>query len=679
MSEGLAQAIARLNPEQAQAVATTEGPVLVLAGAGSGKTRVITVRGAKLIHDGLPPASLLCVTFTNKAAEEMRERLTGLLPKRARGGAEPPFIGTFHSFCLTLLREHGSLLGLGERIHLCDAADQITGIRGALREAGINDLSVKPRAIQGQISLLKNKLITPDQARRAARDDAEELLADVFEAYQDWLGRSRLLDFDDLLTRGVELLRTQEGVRDMVRDRFRYIQVDEYQDTNLVQYELLRALAGRDGNLCAVGDDDQSIYAWRGADVTKILSFERDFQNAKVVVLDRNYRSTPQILEAANKVVAHNPNRHEKELKSQLPGGHPVQAFTAPDEASEADHVAIQIQDRVRIKEALWGDFAILFRTTTQPRPFEEQLRLRGIPYVLIGGQSFFDRKEIRDLLAYLKSAVNPDDEASLLRILNCPPRGIGKTSVERALAFATEKRISVGAAFDRADEMEKLGPKAAKSAQGLRQSLATWLERAEPERLPEAIEELIELVGYEEELERAYKDEATRAKRAAALADLVEMARRHVDRRKRPSLRKFLDELTLSSGDRDDKASKLDRDAVALMTLHSAKGLEFREVFLVGFEEGILPHARSVQEDNVDEERRLAYVGMTRARERLVISWCAARRRGGGMGQVHVSRFWWELKGEDAPPEWKASGGPPTEAERKERAQRARRYSKRR
>jgi DNA helicase-2/ATP-dependent DNA helicase PcrA len=679
MSDALAQAIGRLNPEQAQAVAATRGPVLVLAGAGSGKTRVITVRGAKLIAEGLRPSGLLCVTFTNKAAEEMRERLKALLPKGSMGGAEPPFIGTFHSFCLSLLREHGQLLGLGERIHLCDAADQITGIRGALREAGVNDLAVKPRAIQGQVSLLKNKLISPDTARRAARDGAEELLADVYEAYQDWLGRSRLLDFDDLLTRGVELLRTQDAVRELVQQRFEYIQVDEYQDTNLVQYELLRALAGRDGNLCAVGDDDQSIYAWRGADVTKILSFERDFEGAQVIVLDRNYRSTPQILEAANKVVAHNPDRHAKELKSQLPGGHPVQAFTAPEETSEADHVALQIQDRVRRKEALWGDFAILFRTTTQPRAFEEQLRTRGIPYVLIGGQSFFDRKEIRDLLAYLKAAANPDDEASLLRILNCPPRGVGKTSVERALAFATAQRISVGAAFDRGEEVEKLGPKAMNAARDLRRALATWRERATPERLPEAIEELLELVGYQDELERAYKDEAVRAKRAATLNDLVEMARRHVDRRKRPSLNKFLDELTLSTSDSDDKESKLDRDAVVLMTLHAAKGLEFREVFLVGFEEGILPHARSVQEDNVDEERRLAYVGMTRARERLVISWCAQRRRGGGMGQVHVSRFWWELKGEDPPEDWKASGGPPTEAERKERAKRARRFAKKR
>ena len=657
--EQIGQAIAGLNREQREAVETTEGPLLVLAGAGSGKTRVITVRIAHLLALGREPGSILAVTFTNKAAREMRARLTGLVGGPLAGRV---FLGTFHAFCLALLREHGERIGLPPKLVLADGADQVSGVRQILREKAGARPPLQPKELLAKISLWKNKLIEPAAALEAAgADEMDAFAAECFEAYEGWLRRSKLLDFDGLLVESVRLLKESKDLADAVQGKLRYALVDEYQDTNVVQYELLRCLVGERGNLCVVGDDDQSIYAWRGAEIGKILAFEKDFPGAAVVRLETNYRSTPEVLEIANRVIANNSIRHAKTLRPVLPNGTPVEVLSAPDDVTEADTICLEIKERVSRRAANFADFAVLFRTSTQPRVIEGQLRLRGIPYVLIGGQSFFDRKEVRDVLAYLRAAANPDDEPSLLRILNRPPRGIGATSVDRLLDFAGANAVSVGQAIDRADEVDKLSGSAARASQALRANLAEWVAGTTGDSLPSRIEALIELVGYRSEVSRAYASEVLQEQRWKAVTDLVEMARNHVRRAKRPSLERFLSELALSSGEQDLRDRDRDPgerpDAVLLSTLHAAKGLEFRQVYLVGLEEGILPHSRSVAEDGVEEERRLFYVGATRARERLVLSHSLTRPRGGQKIESHPSRFLLEARGEPAPPGWKAAG----------------------
>jgi DNA helicase-2/ATP-dependent DNA helicase PcrA len=649
--------LAALNPEQREAVGALEGPVLVLAGAGSGKTRVITVRTAYLLDQGVDPREVLLVTFTNRAAEEMRERLRGLVGQYR---AEALTIGTFHAFCLSVLREHAELLGLGTRFTLCDAADQLAGAKQCLRELHVAESELDPRVLQARISLLKNRLVTPQAALAAAGDDGERTVAELYGAYQHWLRRSRVLDFDDLLVRAVELVRDHEAVRRALRQRFRYVMVDEYQDTNEVQYELLRLLAGPSGNLCAVGDDDQSIYAWRGADLRKILGFERDFARATVIKLETNYRSTPQILEAANKVIRHNTTRHQKTLRPFLPDGPPLEGFAAEDDVAEADHLCLAIEREVRERRGLYSDYAILFRTATQPRAIEAQLRARAIPYVLIGGQSFFDRKEVKDVVAYLRAALNPDDESALLRILNRPARGIGKASVDRVLEYATAQGLTAGAAWARAREIPGLPAGAVRAAEGLLATLAEWASPEPTEDLPSRLEQLLERVGYRSEVASCYPDELTQKQRWSAVEELVRYARAHVKRRRSPSLGRFLTELQLDSGDGADQRDSIGkRDVVTLMTLHSAKGLEFRHVYLVGLEEGILPHARALAEGGVEEERRLCYVGLTRARERLTLSYCTKRARGGGAVETFPSRFLYEIKCVDPPEPWRAADDP--------------------
>ncbi len=666
-TEQIGEAIRGLNREQREAVETTEGPLLVLAGAGSGKTRVITVRIAHLMALGREPGSIFAVTFTNKAAREMRTRLAGLVgaPLAARA-----FLGTFHAFCLALLREHGESVGLPAKLVLADSSDQISGARQILREKAGARPPLQPKELLGRLSLWKNKMITPEAALKAAGgDEVEAFAAECYEAYENWLRRSKLLDFDGLLVEAVRLLDEREELADAVRRKLQYALVDEYQDTNVVQYELLRRLVGERGNLCVVGDDDQSIYAWRGAEIGKILAFERDFPGAAVVRLETNYRSTPEVLEIANRVIAHNTVRHAKTLRPVLPHGTPVEVLSAPDDVTEADTLCLEIKERVSRRAANYADFAILFRTSTQPRVIESQLRLRGIPYVLIGGQSYFDRKEIRDVLAYLRAAVNPDDEPSLLRILNCPPRGIGATSVDRMLDFAGANAISVGQAIDRAEQIEKLGAAPARAGQKLRAHLAEWLEGTHGESLPSRLELLIELVGYRAEVARAYPSEVVQEQRWRAVTDLIEMARNHVKRSKRPSVERFLAELALSSGESDmrdrDREPGERPDAVLLSTLHAAKGLEFRQVYLVGLEEGILPHSRSVAEDGIEEERRLFYVGATRARERLVLSHSISRQRGGQRIESHPSRFLLEALAQKPQPGWKATGQKEPEQQR--------------
>jgi DNA helicase-2/ATP-dependent DNA helicase PcrA len=434
--------------------------------------------------------------------------------------------------------------------------------------------------------------------------------------------------------------------------------VDEYQDTNAVQYELVRQIAGGHRNLCVVGDDDQSIYGWRGADIRKILDFEKHFPGAVVVRLETNYRSTRQILDAANSVIRNNPSRHEKSLKSALGEGDPVLFQVLEDEEAEAEYVVKEITTAVASGRARHSDFAVLFRTAVQPRVFEAKLRARAVPYVLVGGMSFFDRKEVRDIVSFLKLVQNPDDETSLLRVVNVPPRGVGDTTIDRVLEYATTHGISAGKAFDEAEKIEKLPPAAVAAVQGLRAKLRAMGDPEPGQKLVEIVRRLIREVSYADEIQKNYPDPRDADVRWAAVMEVVNFAENHVRRRgAEASLGGFLEELTLNGQDDKNDKDAARRDCVTLMTLHAAKGLEFPRVFLVGCEEGILPHQRSVAEDTVEEERRLMYVGVTRAQRRLVVTHCSERAKYGKRAACMPSRFVFEIQGTSPPPGWRAAG----------------------
>ena len=660
--------LAELNPQQQRAVTTTEGPVLVLAGAGSGKTRVITVRIAHLLARKVPAGAILAMTFTNKAAAEMRERVAGLVgPRRA----EALTIGTFHSFCLRLLQRHRRRIGFPAGIRIADAPDQLAACKSVLRELRIAEAAIRPQVLQSRISLLKNRLVTPEEHLERAGDDLDELVGRGYQRYEELLRRSRKMDFDDLLLHTVRLLRRSKEVREELRSTYRYVMVDEYQDTNSPQYEIVHQIAGEHHNLCVVGDDDQSIYSWRGADPSKILNFEKDYPECVTVRLETNYRSTQDILDAANRVIRNNATRHEKTLRAHAGRGEPVQLVVHQDETREAEHVVREIQSRVRGGKNRLRDFAVLFRTAVQPRAFEAELRARSVPYVLIGGMSFFDRKEVRDLLAYLRIIQNPKDEVSLLRIVNCPPRGVGKTTLDRVLAFATEQGITVPEAFDRAGEIEKINRDAVDVTQRLRRRLRLLGQQKPGANLVSFVEGVLETFAYRAEVDRCYPDAQEANRRWQAVQELLSFAENHVRNHKKPGLGTFLNELSLSATE-DAKEEAGQRDAVTLMTLHSAKGLEFPRVFLVGLEEGILPHVRSVAEDAVEEERRLAYVGITRARAGLTVSHTLERAKYGRRAPVQPSRFLFEMKDCSPPDGWIPAGAAePRPAKRKARRRR--------
>jgi len=640
--------LTQLNPEQRVAVETTEGPVLVLAGAGTGKTRVITYRIAHLLELGVAPENILAVTFTNKAAREMRDRIAGLVGKKK---AERLFVGTFHAFALRVLRAHGEY---GPNFQISDGSDQLSIMRRVLREVHVDGATLQPGDLHSRISLMKNRGVQQKAYLDKAKDDESELVGRAWERYDAELRRTRALDFDDLLDQTVRLLKKRGGPRDAYRERFRYVLVDEYQDTNKVQYDLIRGIAGGHKNLCVVGDDDQSIYGWRGADVKKILSFPKDFPGTKVVRLERNYRSTEPILATANRVIQNNPTRHDKELRAELKGGDPVWIRHAEDETEEADLIAREILTQVRRRAAEFRDYAVLFRTGPQARPFEGQLRARGIPYVLIGGRSFFDRKEVRDVLAYLRLLVQPDDDLALLRVANAPPRGLGKTSMERILRHAATNKLAACDALLEAEQVEALKPAAIASATDLGRLLKT-LRGMQTGSLVGRIRHLLEAVNYKDEVERAYPDEATRRARWATVDEILAFAESHTQRHKKPTLTTFLQELTLEANDDDDEEPGK-RNAVTLMTLHAAKGLEFPHVYFVGLEEGLLPHARSIEDDTVEEERRLAYVGITRAQQRLTLCHTKTRARYGKRAESVPSRFLFEARGEEPPAPQKPS-----------------------
>jgi len=638
----------RLNLAQRDAVETLSGPLLVLAGAGTGKTRVVTYRIAKLIRSGVAAERILAVTFTNKAAAEMRQRATGLLKRRR---PTRPEISTFHSLCVRVLRRNARRAGLPRQFPIYDRADQENLARAALREINVPGEMLRPGDLLGMISGWKSAAVRPSQAVREACSDREHLAASAYRRYQKALEAAGAVDFDDLLLRTLDLFERSATARREEAARFDHVLIDEYQDTNQTQYLLIKALAERHRNLCVVGDDDQSIYGWRGADVTHILRFERDWPGAKVVRLEENYRSLEPILTLANRLIACNKHRHAKVLRAARGVGPTPRLLTFPDEQTEAEQIVGEI--RLAISSGVDPrDFAILFRTNQQPRPFENELRRQQVPYVLVGGLSFYDRREVRDMLAFLRTIAAPADDAAVSRILNTPPRGIGDTTKKRLIDAAVERGVSLWDVLQSRDLPAGIGDSAAAAVAGFCHAIENFQKRFARRTVTSSIRFLIEAIQYRRELERIYADPNERLARWAAVEELVNAAGNYEARSKEPTLTGLLDELSLGGRDDSrDKESKLKQKAVALMTLHSAKGLEFPQVYLVGLEEGLLPHAKSIEVDGsaIDEERRLCYVGLTRAQDRLTVSQATTRRKWGRARESIPSRFLFEMRGEAA------------------------------
>jgi DNA helicase-2/ATP-dependent DNA helicase PcrA len=694
---------ADLNPSQLDAVRTLSGPLLVLAGAGTGKTRVVTYRIAELIRRGTTPERILAVTFTKKAAGEMRERAAALLsrqvdPKRGspskrefsprrisdrRNSPTGPEISTFHSLCVRILRRHIKRLGYPEKFVICDRNEQESQARTALRELRFPTAALSPSDLVAIISRWKSAAIRPDAAIGRADTQREELAAAAYRRYQDNLKRLGAVDFDDLLLLTEELLTQRAPVRTAEAKRFDHILIDEYQDTNQTQYQIVKALAAGHCNLCVVGDDDQSIYGWRGAEVAHILRFQHDWPGAKIVRLEDNYRSSAAILAYANALVAHNRHRHEKVLRAAKLGGTRPSILQCQDEAQEAERVVSDIRRLVDGRLTQPRDIAILCRTNEQPRSFETELRRANVPYVLIGGMSFFDRKEVRDILCYLKVIDNPHDEPSLCRIINQPPRGIGGAAQKRLTDVAASQGKLLWDVLPDALSIDGIDAKTADAIARFRNLIDEFRAQAGKVGIVGLIAQILQKTAYRDVLVKLYPDPAERESRLASLEEIINAAASYEKNHRaatQPTLAGFLDDILLADrDDGDEKESQLARNAVALMTLHSAKGLEFPRVYLVGLEEGILPHKRSLESETdtaIDEERRLCYVGVTRAQEQLTLSFALTRRKWGKPRPTVPSRFLYEMTGqaENFPPavEAKATKQKKPLGRRRSRASRA-------
>jgi DNA helicase-2/ATP-dependent DNA helicase PcrA len=626
-----------LNPAQREAVLTTEGPLLVIAGAGSGKTRVLTHRVAHLLAaHGVKPNEILAITFTNKAANEMKERV-----ERGVGSvARAIWIMTFHSACGRILRREAERLGYRSNFTIYDQADQVRLVKACLEELERDPKRFVPRGIHSQISNAKNQLIGPDEYASRVASFYDQTVADVYALYQRRMFGSNAVDFDDLLMLTVDVLQRFPEARERWAKSFRYVMVDEYQDTNHAQYVLLKLLASDHQNLMAVGDPDQSIYAFRGADIRNILEFERDFPKTKVIPLEQNYRSTNTILNAANELIAHNRERKEKNLWSDLGEGEPVHVVETDDEHGEARFVAAEIAGLIEGGYSA-RELAVVYRTNAQSRVLEDVLVRQGIAYQVIGGPRFYERAEIKDAIAYLQVLDNPYDAVSLLRIANRPRRGLGDTSLTRLTAYATGLDVSLWEATARAEEAG-LGAAAVKSVTGFRNVMESLMATATDAAVGDVIEAVLDRTGYLEALEAERTIEARG--RVENLEELIGVGREYDAAAQEPSLSGFLQEISLYS-DQDALRDDVDEGGqVTLMTLHNAKGLEFRAVFMIGMEEGIFPHSRSIEENTLEEERRLCYVGMTRAQERLTMTHAMRRNLYGRYDANLPSRFLDEL-----------------------------------
>nr|WP_220498226.1 UvrD-helicase domain-containing protein [Rhodopirellula sp. JC639] len=649
-----------LNPAQSDAVETLSGPLLVLAGAGTGKTRVVTFRIANLIRHGTAPDRILAVTFTNKAAGEMKERVGELLgyagKRKKKGEKRPePTISTFHAHCVRVLRRHATALGYPAKFSIYDRSDQESLAREILRQLRLPGTALKPGDLLGIISNWKNESIHPDQAPMVASTDKEHLAAAGYRRYQEGLKTRGAMDFDDLLLQTEVLFDQHPQIRDAEAGKFDHVLVDEYQDTNGSQYRITKHLAGKHRNLCVVGDDDQSIYAWRGADVTHILNFKNDWPDAKIVCLEANYRSCGAILEMANRLIKFNAERHDKVLRPSRPDGVRPRIAQHKDETKESQSVVGEIKHLIENEHIQPRDIAILFRTNEQPRLFETELRKADVPYVMLGSQSFFDRREVRDIVAYLKWIDQPDDEVSLLRIINTPSRGMSPKSVKTLMEHAVADGVSIWQIMQRRDIVADLSPAAQRGVADLQSVHADVTARAKSESLAAAMDTLLTRTSYADEINRLYDEPEDRQNRMASLGEVANAIGAFEDNREDADLTGFLADIALSGREMGNEKDKLAmQNAVWLLTLHAAKGLEFPVVYMVGMEEGLLPHSRSVKsgrEEDIAEERRLCYVGITRAQEQLTLSMALTRRKWGKPVPTIPSQFLYEVTGQATNP----------------------------
>ncbi|MCS3857716.1 ATP-dependent helicase [Salinibacter ruber] len=624
-----------LNDKQREAVTTTEGPVMIIAGPGSGKTRALTHRIAYLLAAGkAQPRDILALTFTNKAANEMQERVEALVGDDARG----MWVGTFHSSFARLLRMEGDKIGYSEDFSIYDTADSKRLIRQQMKGRNLDTDVVKPRSVQRMISSAKNEMIDPQEYAELARGDQQEIVAEVYPAYERALKQANALDFDDLLLKPIELFEQHEDVLEKYQRRWQYVHIDEYQDTNQAQYVLARKLSGRHKNLCVVGDDAQSIYAFRGADITNILNFDTDYPDATTIRLERNYRSTENIIRLADSIIEENDDQIEKSLWTDNAEGEYVALMEALSEKDEAQKIERRVRD-LHLRDGMeYGDFAVLYRTNAQSRAIEEALRKENVPYRVIGGTSFYERKEIKDVLAYLKLLVNPNDTASLQRVINYPTRGIGDKTQERLQRYAQQHNLSLWQAVERVEEIETLGTRAERAVGKFRRLIARYASKAGTGSVPadELARDLIQDAGLLSELRKEHTRE--NLQRWENVQELISALAEYVESTEDATISTFLQEVALMTD--QDEAEEGD-DKVTLMTLHAAKGTEFPVVFVAGLEEGLFPLEQATQEKaELEEERRLFYVGVTRAEERLYLSWARSRYRYGEQTSNTRSRF---------------------------------------
>ena len=623
--------VSSLNPAQAEAVNALDGPVLILAGAGTGKTRTVTCRIAHMVERGVAPENILAVTFTNKAANEMRERVSGMVSKSA--GKEIT-VCTFHSLCVRVLRTGIDRLGYKPNFSIYTGNDQTGLIKQIIVRKGGADEKLEPGLVLSMISKAKN-----------AGGDADSIddpfIADIAKAYQNELRAQNAVDFDDLLVLAERLLREYEDVRDICRQRWMRVTVDEFQDTNGLQMRLLQQLVGEPYHVCVVGDDDQSIYGWRGAEVENILQFERFFPNPKVIRLEENYRSSDAIIHTANSLIVHNVGRREKQLRAVKPGGDNIRVISMPGDEEEAEFIAHEITDLHRVEKIPLEHIAILFRTNSQCRHLELALRAEKIPYRMIGAQSFYDKREVRDILAYLQVLANPDADVPLLRIMNAPPRGIGQSAAVLLTDISRERGGSVWEAMG--VPSDSFSSRARQSIQNFTELMMRYRERmhAGDQNLGQVLLELLDETGYIDWVKRNSKDESEADMRCDSIDTIVQDLK---DASKKGyKLQKYLD-LSALARDREEDSDIDKQKGVTLITLHASKGLEYPVVYLVGLEEGILPHKRSIEEGTRDEERRLLYVGITRAQDRCTLTWCPVRTKWGQKHASEASSFLMEL-----------------------------------
>lgn len=633
----MSDTIKGLNPQQADAVQTVNGPMLILAGAGSGKTKVLTCRIAHLLEQGVRPYRILAITFTNKAAAEMRERID----KMVGVAAKDVWLFTFHAFCARLLRmDIDKLGGYSNNFTIYDTTDTKNLVKQVLEELNLDEKRYQPSSVCGRISNAKNQLLSPVDFAKAAADFYDQKVAEIYERYEAKLQQNNALDFDDLLLLTLKLLQENEEVRNKYQDKFDYLMVDEYQDTNHAQYLLTKLLAGKHRNICVVGDADQSIYGWRGADIRNILDFEKDYPEAKLVKLEQNYRSTQVILDAANAVIDNNIGRKPKNLWTDNGNGDTITYFQAVDERDEARFVIEKLQELQRKENAKLGDMAVLYRTNTQSRVFEEMLIKSGIGYNIVGGTKFYERKEIKDIIAYLRVIFNPNDSLSLLRIINVPRRGIGDATLGKLQAYAAENNMTLFDVVSSSSDVPGLSSRFVSKLDELSSIIFELMNAAQEVPVKQLIDDVMNKTGYLEELQNSKS--AQDQSRVENLMELLSVAEDFVKSGEEDTLENFLGRVALVS-DIDD--AELGEEALTLMTLHSAKGLEFPVVFLVGMEEGIFPHARTLMdEEEVEEERRLCYVGITRAERHLFMSNARMRTIFGHTVSYPPSRFLQEV-----------------------------------